>query len=141
MGAFTQADGRKVIQGTFEYYGVGDFMRACCIERTGERGKFRGGTFRKFQELRKSQIKARYPDLFISAFQDMMNGLRQDGIETSFIYSPEYRYNKPPQKSRLYQFPLEQLSTECRIEDWFDKESGFFWVDYVMFKCAYRFQF
>ena len=71
-------------------------------------------------------LKIIYPDVFQSAFREMMDGLRRDGIEAAFAvewripYKCKYgAYTGTEYWYRTYQIPLEQLSEGYTIQDWF----------------------
>ena len=98
-------------------------------------------------------LKAKYPDVFKSAFDEIMDGLRRDGIEAAFVlewqipYKSKYTpYVGTDYWCRTYQIPWEQLLEGYTIQDWFLPASvtidGLPYVGAVRsFHCTYKFRF
>lgn len=70
-------------------------------------------------------LKTIYSDVFQSAFREMIDGLRRDGIEAAFVVEwsipYKYKYHSYGREvlRRTYQIPFERLSEGYTIQDWF----------------------
>lgn len=164
-GNYRTEGGVKVIQDTLEVYLDRSWLPAS-IKEPDIRLLAGGGLEVVHQTLKEKRpwlgtpkflhrilLKANDPDVFKGAYHAFMDGLRRDGIDTSFVlewdipckckYVP---YVGTEYGRRTYQIPLEQLSEGFIIQDWFlmsDGPSGqpYYEGEARRFRCTYQFRF